>query len=86
MREAKAQITNGPRQAGPLLRLRSLLPDGPSVRCTTDGDDILVPRVPASYLSPGDDVCVNTSISPIREYSPRRMVFAGRHDNSTSVG
>ena len=77
MPEAKAQITNGRRQAGPVLRLRSLLPDGPSVRCTTDGDDILVPRVPASYLSPGYDVCVNTSISPIREYLATQLAAWG---------
>lgn len=68
MPEANAQVTDGPRQAGPVLRIRSLLLDGPSVRCTTDGDDILVSRVPASYLRPGDDVCLGAFSSPIREY------------------
>ncbi len=68
MPEAKAQVTNDPRQARPVLRIRSLLPDGPSVRCATDGDDILVPRVPASHLRPGDDVCVGAFSSPVHEY------------------
>ena len=67
MPEANVQAAHRPRQAGPVLRIRGLQPDGPSVRCATDGEDILVPRVPASYLRPGDDICVGASSSPIRE-------------------
>ena len=68
MPEANVQAPNRPRQAGPVLRIRSLRLDGPSVRCATDGEDILVPRVPASYLRPGDDLCVGVFSSPIHEY------------------
>jgi hypothetical protein len=67
MPEANVQAAHCPGQAGPVLRIRGLQLDGPSVRCATDGDDILVPRVPASYLRPGDDVRVGASSSPIRE-------------------
>ena len=64
---ASVQAPKRPRQAGPMLRIRGLRLDGPSVRCATDGEDILVPRVPASYLCPGDDICVGASGTPIRE-------------------
>ena len=67
MPEANVRAADRPRQAGPVLRIRSLRPDGPSVRCVTDGEDILVPRVAAGYLRPGDDICVGPSGSPIRE-------------------
>src|ERR1700728_308919 len=67
MPEADVQAAHCPGQAGPVLRIRGLQREGPSVRCATDGDDILVPRVPASYLRPGDDVRVGASSSPIRE-------------------
>ena len=67
MPEANVQAAGRPRQAGPVLRIRGLRLDGPSVRCATDGEDILLPRVPASYLHPGDDICVGASGSPIRE-------------------
>ena len=68
MPEANVQAVNHPRPAGQLLRIRSLRPDGPAVRCATSGGDILAPRVPASYLHPGDDICIGGSGSPIREY------------------
>ena len=68
MPEAHAQGTNRPGQATPALRIRDLQPDGPSVRCATDAEDIVVPRVPAIYLRPGDDMCVDALSSPIREY------------------
>ena len=67
MPRADVQAAHCPGQAGPVLRIRGLQREGPSVRCATDGDDILVPRVPASYLRPGDDVRVGASSSPIRE-------------------
>jgi hypothetical protein len=65
--EANVQATRRTRQAGPVLRIRGLRPDGPSVRCATDGEEILLPRVPASYLRPGDDIRVGASGSPVRE-------------------
>ena len=68
MPEANVQAASRPRQAGPVLRIRGLRLDGPSVRCATDGEDILVPRIPASYLRPGDDLRVAVFSSPIHEY------------------
>ena len=68
MPEANVQASSRPRQAGPVLRIRGLRLDGPSVRCATDGEEILVPRIPASYLRPGDDLCVAVFSSPIHEY------------------
>jgi hypothetical protein len=65
--EANVQAAGRSRQPGPVLRIRSLRLDGPSVRCATDGEDILVSQVPASYLRPGDDICVGVSGPPIRE-------------------
>ena len=67
MPEVNLQAASRPRQAGSVLRIRNLRVDGPSVRCATDGEDILVPRIPASYLRPGDDICVGVPESPIRE-------------------
>ena len=67
MPEANVQATPRARQARPVLRIRGLRLDGPSVRCATNDEDILVPPAPASYLRPGDDVCVGASSSPIRE-------------------
>src|ERR1700689_189398 len=67
MPEANVQAAHCPGQAGRVLRIRGVQADGPSVRCATDGDDILVPRIPASYLRPGDDVRVGAFSSPIRE-------------------
>jgi len=66
--EANLQASSRPRQAGSVLRIRGLRLDGPSVRCATDGGDILVPRIPASYLRPGDDLRVAAFSSPIHEY------------------
>jgi len=66
--EANVKASSRPRQAGPVLRIRNLRLDGPSVRCATDGEDVLVPRIPASYLRPGDDLRVAVFSSPIHEY------------------
>ena len=68
MADAGAQTTSPEAPASPSLRIQSLRPDGSSVRCTTDGEDIVVPRVPASYLRSGDDVRVGSYSSPIGEY------------------
>src|ERR1700731_2656273 len=67
MPEANRQAARRPSQTGPVLRIRGLQMDGPSVQCATDGENVLVPRVPASYLRRGDDICVGASSSPIRE-------------------
>jgi hypothetical protein len=66
--EGDVQAANHALQAGRVLRLRGLRLDGSLVRCATDGEDILVPQLPASYLSAGDDICVGASGSPVREY------------------
>ena len=68
MADAGAQTKSPEAPASPSLRIQSLRPDGSSVRCTTDGEDIVVPRVPASYLCSGDDVRVAAFSSPIGEY------------------
>ena len=68
MADAGAQTTSPKAPASPSLRILSLRPDGSSVRCTTDGEDILVPRVPGSYLRSGDDVRLGSHSSPIGEY------------------
>jgi hypothetical protein len=68
MADVGAQTTSPEGQASRLLRIHSVRPDGSSVRCATDGEDIVVPRVPASYLRSGDDVRVGSFSSPIGEY------------------
>ena len=67
MPEANLQARSRPRQPVQVLRIRGLRQDGPSTRCATDCEDILVPPVPASYLRPGDDICVGVSDPPVRE-------------------
>jgi hypothetical protein len=67
MSEANVQAADCPGQAGRVLRIHGLQADGSSIRCATDADDILVPRIFASYLCPGDDVRVGAFSSPIRE-------------------
>ena len=54
--------------AGPVLRIRGLRLEGALTRCTTDGGDIMVPRVPAAYLRPGDDIGVGSLNSSVNEY------------------
>src|ERR1051325_6760891 len=68
MADAGAQTTSPEPKASRPFRIHSIRPDGSSVRCTTDGEDIVVPRVPASYLRSGDGVRVATYNSPIGEY------------------
>ena len=68
MADAVAQTTSPEAPASRSFRIHSARPDGSSVRCTTDGEDILVPRVPASYLRSGDHVRMGSYSSPIGEY------------------
>lgn len=67
MLEGNVQEAGRPCQASQVLRIRSLRPDGSSVLCATDGGDVLVPPVPASYLRSGDDIRVGVCGSPVRE-------------------
>jgi hypothetical protein len=67
MSEANVQAADCPGQTGRVLGIHSLQADGSSVRCATGADDILVPRILASYLRPGDDIRVGAISSPIRE-------------------
>ena len=67
-------MTEGTQQIGPSYRspptrrLRVVRVEGQTARCATDAGDILVPRVPASFLRPGDDIRPSTAASPIPEY------------------
>ena len=54
--------------AGRVLRIRGIRLEGPLARCTTDGGDITVPRVPGTYLRSGDDIRVGSLNSPTNEY------------------
>ena len=68
MADAGTQTTSPEAQASQPLRIHSIHPDGSSVRCTTDGEDIVLPRVAATYLRSGDNVRVGSYNSPIGEY------------------
>ena len=54
--------------AGRVLRIRGIRPEGALTRCTTDDGDIMVPRVPGTYLRSGDDIRVGSLNSPTNEY------------------
>ena len=54
--------------AGPVLRIGGIRPEGALTRCTTDAGDIMVPRVPGTYLRSGDDIRVGSLNSPTNEY------------------
>ena len=49
-------------------RVRAIRIDGQNARCATDSSEILIPRVPASYLRPGDAITPDVRTSPIAEY------------------
>ena len=51
-----------------VLRIRGLQPEGELTRCTTDGGDIILPRVAGTYLRSGDDIRVGSLNSPTNEY------------------
>ena len=55
-------------RADRVLRISGLQLEGALTRCTTDGGDIMVPRVPATYLRTGDDIRVGPLNSPANEY------------------
>ena len=55
-------------QRSPMCRIRAVRVEGQAARCATDAGDIVVPRVPASFLRPGDDMHLSTGPSPIAEY------------------
>jgi hypothetical protein len=55
-------------QPSPTCRIRAVRAEGQTARCTTDSGDIVVPRVPASFLRPGDDINLSAGGSPIPEY------------------
>ena len=63
-------------------RIRTLRPDGALVRCTTDCDEILIPRVPASYLKTADAIWAGTAGSPVHEFL---AIPSGRRDNSKQL-
>ena len=58
----------------PLAYIRRLHADGGLVRCLTSEAELLLPRVPANYLRPGDRICVASSDSPVPEFVAIRDV------------
>src|ERR1051325_3264637 len=54
--------------AGRVLRIRGIRPEGALTRCTSDAGDVMVPRVPGTYLRSGDDIRVGSLDSPTNEY------------------
>lgn len=68
MADAGAHAVGSDSRPGHVLRIRGLQPDGALVRCKTNGEDVVIPRVPAAYLCSGDDVRVGSLDSPIGEY------------------
>src|SRR5580765_7190108 len=65
-------------QAAVTVRVRSLQPDGPLIRCGTDAGEIVMPRGQASYLRAGDDVRLASLSGPIREYLRTRNALPQR--------
>jgi hypothetical protein len=65
-----------PRNAIPevWLRIRDLCPEGPAVRCVTDGDPLLLPRTPGSHLRIGDLIRVVSSPAPVAEFLARQSL------------
>lgn len=54
--------------AVPDRRIRTLQPEGAFVRCVTGCSEILMPRLPASYLRTGDMISSRGPDSPAREF------------------
>ena len=50
------------------LRIRSLRAQRQFVRCSAGDREVLIPRVPASFLHTGDEICTGISGSPVREF------------------
>ena len=55
-------------QASPIYRIRSVRAEGQTARCTTEAGDLMLPRVPAAFLRPGDDIRASAADSLIEEY------------------
>lgn len=53
-------------------QVRAIRIDGQNARCATDSNEILIPRVPACYLRPGDAITLDVATSPIAEYLATR--------------
>ena len=70
--------------AGRVLRIRGIRLEGALTRCTTDGGDIMVPRVPATYLRTGDDIRVGSLNSPTNEYLAIQNSLRRKARNSIS--
>lgn len=51
-----------------LVRIRSLRAEGGLVHCSTGEAEWTLPRVPASYVRPGDRICVGSRTSPVPEF------------------
>ena len=53
---------------GRVLRIRGLRIEGALARCITDVEDIMVPRVPATFLRSGDEIRVGSLNTPVAEF------------------
>src|SRR5579884_1636066 len=50
------------------LRIRRLRPEGKLVSCSAGNTEFLIPAIPAGFLHVGDEICIGTSTSPVREF------------------
>jgi hypothetical protein len=73
--DVNVQIGAAGNQGHSVLCVRGFEPDGTNVRCSTDGQDLLVPRAAASFLRPGDLVRVWGADSPVCEYLATRQAL-----------
>ena len=55
-------------EPAPMLQIRRLRPVGDLICCSTGEADLLLPRVPANYVRPGDRICVGSPTSPVHEF------------------
>jgi len=58
----------GPASDGDRQRIRNLRQEGALVRCATGCSEILIPRVPASFLRTADAIGIGVPDSPVREF------------------
>jgi hypothetical protein len=86
MGDSAARSVNPAIQAGLAIRICRIRADAAAVHCTTNREDITLPRVAGGYLRIGDELRVPCFTPPIREYlcsrnSPQgkgRQLYFGR--------
>ena len=60
------------------LRIRKMHPEGTAIRCVTDGESILVPRIPAAHLRVGDQIRLGSPAAPGSEFLARKSLHSGK--------